>query len=295
MRIGYTGYNSTLDATTSRAFRLNAYSDERMAKTFELNLNSLFDILRYNAAHELRLFSLPQGFIPYAGSDVITLDWIPAFGAHLHTAGNLVRGGDHRLYIFIPNLIINSPRSTVIASSTAELEAYASMFDAMHLDQSHRIAISVGGVFGDKKKSIRRFVENYNAMDERIRRRLAIINDDNYTVRECLRVHKDTGLPIAFDHFWHLHNSGGEPFIDMFIQAQKTWADEMGSPIVVYMPELGVDPEVRQPRADWLYAGDFIAFYQQVRGFDFDLLIETSEYEVAAQRALTLTGALRVA
>jgi UV DNA damage endonuclease len=295
MRIGYTGYNSALDATTARAFRLNAYSDERMAKIFDLNLSSLFDILRYNAEHELGLFSLPQGFIPYAGSDVITLDWVSTFGAHLDTAGNLVRTGDHRLYIFIPNLIINSPRSTVITSSTAELQAYADLFDAMHLDLTHRIAISIGGVFGDKKKSMRRFVDNFTALDERIRRRLALINDDNYTVRECLRVHRETGLPVVFDHFWHETNSGGDPFIDMFVQAQKTWADEMGCPIVVYMPTQGVRMDERPPRADWLQAGEFIAFYQQVRGFAFDLLIETTQYEAAARRALELTGKLRAA
>ncbi|MCS7070376.1 MAG: hypothetical protein NZM00_02650, partial [Anaerolinea sp.] len=156
-------------------------------------------------------------------------------------------------------------------------------------------AISIGGVFGDKKKSMRRFIEHFNALDERIRRRLALINDDNYTVRECLRVHRETGLPVVFDYFWHKHNSGGDPFIDVFTQAQKTWTDDTGCPVVVYMPTQGVDPQKSQPQADWLCAGEFIAFYQQVRGFAFDLLILTTQYEIAAQRALALTGALRVA
>lgn len=289
MKIGYSSHNIALDISTNRSYRLNAYTDARMAKTLDLNIGSLYEVLRFNGKHGLGLFHPAAGFIPFATTH-LNFDWVQAFAAHFVTAGNIIRQNDQRLFVYIPNLLINSPRETVLGASTRELLAYASMLDAMQLDLSHRIGISVGGVFGDKKKSMRRFITNFEALDPIIRRRLSIVNDRDYSVRDCMIVHDRTGLPVVFDHFWHLRNTGGEGMMDQFIKAQLTWnPTEHSHAVVLYLPEFGVAPRAKDPVSADVHTGDFVSFYQQVRGFDFDLLVLTERFEAGALKALALT------
>ncbi|MEW5802880.1 MAG: hypothetical protein AB1847_12345 [bacterium] len=76
----------------------------------------------------------------------------------------------------------------------------------MELDYAAKIQIHVvGGIYGNRPKSIERFVERFAELDEKIKQRLVIENDDrNYTLKDCLDIHaqyRHSGLVRSFSPY----------------------------------------------------------------------------------------------
>jgi UV DNA damage endonuclease len=84
----------------------------------------------------------------------------------------------------------------------------------MRLETRAKVQIHTGGVYGNKIKAIERFVKTYNnnsLIDEVIKRRLVIENDDHlFNLMYCLNINKQTGIPIVFDSFHHELFCNGE-------------------------------------------------------------------------------------
>jgi UV DNA damage endonuclease len=65
--------------------------------------------------------------------------------------------------------------------------------DSMRLDRTAMIQVHVGGVYGDKMASMRRFVERFARLDPRVKARLVIENDDRrYSLSDCLAISVET-------------------------------------------------------------------------------------------------------
>ena len=85
-------------------------------------------------------------------------------------------------------------------------------------------------------KQIGRFVKTYNLVDHSIKKRLIIENDDHlYSLRDCLYIHHQTGIPILFDSFHHECYNNGESLKSTLEEAMATW-DRIkdGLPMVDY-------------------------------------------------------------
>jgi len=131
--------------------------------------------------------------------------------------------------------VLNSPDRGILARSIKELQYHADVLDALDLDVSAKIQIHVGGVYGDKNKSIRRFIERYHDLNEALKRRLVIENDDrSYTLDDCMKIHGETGVPILFDAFHHELNHSGSSSLNALVEIVKTWHEHDGIPMVDY-------------------------------------------------------------
>ena len=96
---------------------------------------------------------------------------------------------------------------------------------------------SVGGVYGNKQTAIERFETNYKLLDNSIKKRLIIENDDkSYSLKDCLEIHENIGIPVAFDTLHHELNNNKEPIRDAIINAKKSWLDEDG-PLIVHFSQ----------------------------------------------------------
>jgi len=84
------------------------------------------------------------------------------------------------------------------------------------------VLIHLGGVYGDREGALARVVPTVTRLPAPARRRLAFENDERvYSVRDCLRVHEATGVPVIFDH--HHHHPGGMDAPDAALRAFATW------------------------------------------------------------------------
>jgi UV DNA damage endonuclease len=97
----------------------------------------------------------------------------------------------------------------------------------MKLDTSAKVQIHVGGAYGDKKKSIERFVTRFNELDDSIVRRIVIENDDTlYDLNDCLKIFAHIQIPILFDVF-HQNSTIHKPDLEEAFQlTAKTWNEK---------------------------------------------------------------------
>jgi UV DNA damage endonuclease len=72
----------------------------------------------------------------------------------------------------------------------------------MDLDQTGKVQIHVGGVYGDNAKARKRFIECYSTLNESMKKRIAIENDDHlFNLQDSLDINELTGIPVVLITF----------------------------------------------------------------------------------------------
>lgn len=286
MKIGYPCINTSLACKSSRTFRLKSYSEKRLTATVENNLVCLKRILKFNLEHNILFFRITSDLVPFASHPICKFDWQESFRKRLKAIGDFIKRYDMRISMHPGQFtLINSPDTRVFENSVRELVYHAHVLDLMALDTSAKIQIHVGGTYRDKDRSMIRFVERFETLDEFVRRRLVLENDDRrYSLQDCLQLSAKTSVPVVFDVFHHSINSSGETIPDAFRLITRTWQDADGLPMVDYSSQ-----KVRHTRGthvDTINLGHFRDFLDASHPYDFDLMLEIKDKELSALKAI---------
>ena len=156
-------------------------------------------------------------------------------------------------------IVLNSIDEDVVHRSVKELFYHAEILDLLELDTTTKIQLHVGGAYGDKEKSINRFIQNYNKLDKKIKRRLVVENDDRiYSVKDCLSISKNVEVPILLDVFHHYVLNNKEPVTEALKFVKKTWKQKDGIPMIDYSSQ---EPNMRVGKhAETIDKNDFKNF-----------------------------------
>ena len=225
MRLGYPCINRTLECKASSTFRLSSYSKERLKSTVENNLDCLMEILKFNRENGLMFFRISSDTVPFASHPVCDFDWTKHFEEKLRRIGSFIKENNFRISMH-PNqfILLISPKDDVTERSIAELRYHTDLLKAMDLDLTARIQLHIGGKYGDKERAIDRFVERYENLPQKIRKRIVIENDDSlYSLKDCLKVNEKCSAPILFDSFHHECFNNGEDLNKAIKLAGETW------------------------------------------------------------------------
>ncbi len=286
MKIGYPCINRTLECRGNRTFRLKSYRESRLIETVSGNLDCLDRMLRYNARHDLLFFRITSDLVPFASHSVCRFDWQKHFARAFGAIGEFIRAKDIRISMHPDQFVlINSVDEGVFERSVAELRYHAAVLDLLGLDTSAKIQIHVGGVYGDREKSLERFARRFETLEGVIRRRLVVENDDvSYGVSDCLEIHRTTGIPVLFDVFHHRIRNAGESVDEALALVIRTWAPADGLPMVDYSSQ---KPDARPgTHAEAIDLDDFGRFLAISRTFDIDVMLEIKDKEASALKAL---------
>jgi len=286
MRIGYPCINLGIGCKAAKTFRLKSYSEERLKQTVENNLSCLEQILKFNLTNNLFFFRITSDLIPFASHTINRFNWKDYYRSKFASIGVFIRKNRMRISMHPDQFtLINSLDETIFERSKKELYYHSKVLDLMELDASTKIQIHVGGVYGDKQKSIERFVDRFNNLEKSVKRRLVIENDDvSYTVSDCLQISDQIRVPILFDVFHHQINNSG-PAKEAFELCAKSWDSERdGIPMVDYSSR---NPSGSQRNhADSIDLKDFERFLVKSRPFDFDIMLEIKDKEKSAIKAI---------
>ncbi len=183
--------------------------------------------------------------------------------------------------------VLNSQDSEILARSIKELQYHADVLDALGLDASAKIQMHVGGVYGDKNRSIQRFIEQYRTLDESLKRRLVIENDDrSFAIEDCTRIYEEIGVPILFDAFHHELNHCGSSIAHALATATRTWRENDGIPMVDYSYHRGGGPKVSHTES--IDSSHFERFLATTQPYDFDIMLEIKDKETSALKAVEI-------
>jgi len=257
-----------------------------LIETVENNLNCLLLVLEFNAEHGIYFFRITSDLVPLATHRVCTFNWQRFFKKDFGRLGGFI--GNHNMRISMhpgQYTLINSPDKNIFRRGLADLKYHNQVLDLLGLDNTAKIQIHVGGVYGNKERSIKRFISRYKKLPRSLKRRLVIENDEKlFSLNDCMRIYSETGVPVLFDVFHHQLNNNGEDIIKAFDMFVSTWTDEDGLPMVDYSEQMkGARPGAH---ADLISTRRFAKFLKETEQHDFDVMLEIKDKEASAIKAV---------
>ncbi|MCS7196156.1 MAG: UV DNA damage repair endonuclease UvsE [Aquificaceae bacterium] len=278
IRVGF--FCSTADGriTTNRKFRLSNLSFERVWEAFEKNLKDFKSLLDLSLRLGCGIFRLGSEFIPFASHETFKREWLKPIEEGLVEFSKTLKQYPIRITMHPGQFVVlSSPRRDVVDSSLKELEYHFWLLDTLGVGEEGTVVIHLGGVYGDKQESIKRF-KGVLSSNTWLLKRLVVENDErHYTVKDLLEA--ELPIPIVYDHYHNsLNPSTFEPK-----DVLQTWKERV--------PEfhLSSKPEGKHrfgEHGDWIKLEDFLDFVQCFGSNRVDTVIEAKKKELAVKRLM---------
>jgi len=286
MRIGYACLTRGIPYTDFKGVTSKNATPERLMEITGHNLNTLGNILRYNAEDGLNMFRLSSDLIPFGSSPVNTTRWWENFRPEFEELGGLIKDNDIRISMHPGQYtVLNSPDPDVVSRAVDDLEYHSLVLDSLGLDRRAKIIIHIGGVYGDKEAAIVRFKESYKKLPERVKDRLIIENDERlYSIQEVLEIGTDLGIPVVFDNLHHLVKVGDGKDSMWIGEAAKTWKREDGVQKIHYSQQ---DPD-KNPGAhsETIDVKQLVQYIERNIHHDLDIMLEVKDKNLSAKKAI---------
>jgi UV DNA damage endonuclease len=287
MNIGYACINMTLGSqkpkiTTNRGMIRKTFDSKGLSYVSELvlqNLKDLLSIIKWNEQNDIKFYRMSSDMFPwmseYEFTDLPNYDKISNM---LLDIGQIVKKYGHRLTFHPgPFNVLASPTNDVVRKTIIELNKHSQIMDLMGLSTTpyNKINIHVGGVYGDKKSALERWVDNYDLLDNNTKSRLSVENDDKisaYTVEDLMFIYDNVKTPIVFDYHHHTCHSAGMSHREALGLAISTWSDNV-TPIV----------HISEPRDDKNFRAhhDYVLNEVNTYGYSVDIMVEAKAKELA--------------
>lgn len=290
MKIGYPCINHSIVKKTVSTFRLSSYTEERLIQSIRYNLDTLVEILKYNIENNLKFFRISSEIIPFASHSICKFDWKEYFRSDFIKIGRLIKENDIRISMHPDQFVlINAKNQDIVNNSIKELEYHTDILDLMRLDASAKVQIHVGGAYGDREDSKKKFVSNYkNLLSEKVKRRLVIENDDHiYNLTDCVEIHWTTDIPILFDTFHHQCFGDNLPLIHAVQTASDTWYKNRDG--IIMIDYSNQEPNKRKGKhSNTLDMKQFKEFVLSITSLDLDIILEVKDKEKSAKNAIKI-------
>lgn len=215
IQLGFACINTELrekDIFCSRTTRQKTVNDKGVEFVKELikkNVRDLKTHVEWNYQNGIRFMRISSNLLPhYTNPNTERYD-IEFIRKDLEEIGRLARLYKQRL-TFHPDQfnILTSKREDVFIKTRNDLKMHANLFDMMGMDQNSVMIIHIGGIYDSKQEAIERFINNFNRLDENIKRRLVIENCEKcYNIEDLLYISNIVNAPVVFDtHHFSCYN-----------------------------------------------------------------------------------------
>tara|TARA_R110000851_G_scaffold52864_2_gene125714 strand:- start:1209 stop:2132 length:924 start_codon:yes stop_codon:yes gene_type:complete len=199
----------------------------------ELNTRDILPILEWNQRHNIKVFRMSSCLFPWASEYM--LEDLPQWEKivlNLKRAGDYAKANGIRLSFHPgPFNILSSNKEHVVNNSIVDLSIHGKIMDVMGMPRSHyaKINIHIGASYGDRVSAIDRFCKNFERLNDSVRSRLTVENDDRanlFSTKDLYYgVYKKVGTPIVFDYHHHKFRSSDLSEKDALELAVQTWGE----------------------------------------------------------------------
>ncbi len=288
MIIGYACHTVGVLNTEIKGCILKNATEERLSELIQHNLRSLENIIEYNFTNGIKLFRISSDIIPFGSSPVNTLNYRELYKERLLTIGNKIKETGLRVSMHPGQYtVLNSPDVQVVSRAVDDLKYHTGFLDSLGVDSSNKIILHIGGAYGDKKTSIQRFLDRYTDLNENIKKRLVIENDDkSYHIGDVLEIGIKAGIPVVYDN---LHNKLNicDPTKDDFYWIKlchNTWKEKDGRQKVHYSQQ--DKTKGRGAHSDTIAINEFMQFYESIIDINPDIMLEVKDKNISALKCM---------
>lgn len=284
MRIGYACLTVGVPNTGMKSCMMKNASEDRLLELISHNLTSLDHILDYNIANNIRLFRISSDLIPFGSSYVNSIPWWEVYQSKLLKLGEKILANGIRVSMHPGQYtVINSPKEEVVSRAMEDLRYHTKVLDSLGVGTEHKIILHIGGVYNDKKSAMLRFISNYNYLDDSIKDRIVLENDDKlFHIGDVLEIGACLDAPVVFDN---LHNEIN-PFdrlkneVHLINECKKTWKEGDGLQKIHYSQQA---PN-KQPgsHSESIQVDRFIHFCKSLGREDIDIMLEVKDKNISA-------------
>ncbi len=282
--LGYCCINMELQAaekiTCNRTMVKRTFDQKGLPYASELalkNMQDLLKILQWNQRRGITLFRMSSDMFPWMSEYELTdLPDFKEITVAAKAVGDFV--AEHRIRLTFhpgPYNVLASPKPEVVSKAVKDLSQHGQIMDLIGLPRTPYAAINIhiGGTYGDKETTLKRFCENFKLLPEAAATRLVIENDDKpaqYTVTDLYFGMHCGGarLPITFDYLHHACNPGILTEEKAIKMAAMTWPEGVNQ-----LTHYSSSKKLNEDASSIIRAhADYI--YEEINTYGLDLDIE---------------------
>ncbi len=288
MKIGYACLTKGVRDTNFKTCTLKNANEKNLSRIIKHNLKTLENIMDYNIENEVDLFRISSDIIPFGSNQVNSLAWWKIFKDEFECIKDKIKTSKMRVSMHPGQYtVLNSKSEDVVKRAVEDLEYHTRFLDSLGVDKKNKIILHIGGVYGDKKSSVERFIKNYRLLDEKIKDRLVIENDDkSYNIEDVLEISNILDIPLVYDN---LHNEvlpckslkDDRYYIE---EAKKSWKKEDGRQKVHYSQQ---NPDKRPgSHSETINLEKFSNYIEDLK--DIDIMLEVKDKNLSAIKVKNL-------
>lgn len=291
VRLGYVALSKALDdITTSSTITYTNYINKNYntSKLLEItknNLDSLYEIIKYNVKNNFHFYRLTSKLVPLATHDKVNFDYITPFLDKYKKIGKLINDNNIRVDTHPDQYaVLNSMDSKIVKNTVEILEYHYKIMEALGI-KDKIIILHVGSSACGKKASITRFINNFNKLPDHIKKCIAVENDDKvYNIKDVLELCHKINVPMVLDYHHFICNNEKEDIKDYLKEIINTW-DEKLPKMHFSSPKSKLKKEFRS-HSDYINKESFIEFINIIKkqDKDIDIMLEAKAKDDAISR-----------
>lgn len=291
VRLGYVALSKALDdVTTSSTITYTNYINKNYntSKLLEItknNLDSLYEIIKYNVKNNFHFYRLTSKLVPLATHDKVDFDYITPFLDKFKKIGKLINDNNIRVDTHPDQYaVLNSMDSKIVKNTVEILEYHYKIMDALGI-KDKIIILHVGSSACGKKASITRFINNFNKLPDHIKKCIAVENDDKvYNIKDVLELCHKINVPMVLDYHHFICNNEKEDINDYLKEIINTWDGKLPK-MHFSSPKSKLKKEFRS-HSDYINKECFIEFINILKkqDKDIDIMLEAKAKDDAISR-----------
>ncbi len=292
MRIGYACLAVALEGAQLKTCTKKFAAPERLLSLAGENLSAMERMIDYNITNGVRMYRISSDLVPFGSSLASGLPWDAIYREQLDRIAQKIQSSDMRVSMHPGQYtVLNSPDSGVIARSIDDLSYHARLLDALHLDETHKIILHVGGKYGDPSAAISRFSDVFANLDASIQKRLILENDGSiYHIDEVLELCHRIGVPAVYDNLHNEINPADETKNDAYWVSLcgETWHAKDGAQKTHYSQQ---NPEkIRGAHTDTIAIDAFLDYCHRLNTPLPDMMLEVKDKNRSAMKCILCTS-----
>lgn len=291
VRLGYVALSKALDdVTTSSTITYTNYINKNYntSKLLEItknNLDSLYEIIKYNVKNNFHFYRLTSKLVPLATHDKVDFDYITPLLDEYKKIGKLINDNNIRVDTHPDQYaVLNSMDSKIVKNTVEILEYHYKIMDALGI-KDKIIILHVGSSACGKKASITRFINNFNKLPDHIKKCIAVENDDKvYNIKDVLELCHKINVPMVLDYHHFICNNEKEGINDYLKEIIDTWDGKLPK-MHFSSPKSKLKKEFRS-HSDYINKECFIKFINILKkqDKDIDIMLEAKAKDDAVSR-----------